>query len=144
MRRRCTMSRKPAKTQHSNTKKPKRNNAPMAARPASSTLADLQEQVGALTRELAEAQKQLAEVLEQQTATSEILDTVAQSSANIQSVLDAVCQSAARLCQAYDSAIWRPDGDQLLLVAFQGPILAESLPLVRDYPSGRARGARGR
>jgi signal transduction histidine kinase len=91
------------------------------------------------TRDLAQAQKQLAEVQEQQTATSEILGTVAHSSANIQSVLDAVCQSAARLCQAYDSAIWRPDGDRLLLVAFQGPISqAESLPLVRDYPSGRA------
>src|SRR6516225_8179335 len=74
-----------------------------------------------------------------ETATSEILGTVAHSSANIQSVLDAVCQSAARLCQAYDSAIWRPDGNRLLLVAFQGPISqAESLPLVRDYPSGRA------
>jgi hypothetical protein len=73
------------------------------------------------TRELAEAQKHLAEALEQQTATSEILGTVAHSSADIQSVLDAVCQSAARLCQAYDSSIWRPDGDRLLLVAFQGP-----------------------
>src|SRR6516225_10087853 len=74
-----------------------------------------------------------------ETATSEILGTVAHSSANIQSVLDAVCQSAARLCEAYDAAIWRPDGDRLLLVAFQGPISqAESLPLVRDYPSGRA------
>ena len=101
--------------------------------------ADLQKQLDQRTCELAEAQKQLAEVLEQQTATSEILGTVAHSSANIQSVLDAVCQSAARLCQAYDSAIWRPDGDRLLLVAFQGPISqAESLPLVRDYPSGRA------
>jgi hypothetical protein len=91
------------------------------------------------TRELAEAQKHLAEALEQQTATSEILGTVAHSSADIQSVLDAVCQSAARLCQAYDSSIWRPDGDRLLLVAFQGPITqAGSLPLVRDYPSGRS------
>ena len=58
VRRRCTMSRKPAKTQHSSTKKPKRNNAPTAGPPASSTLADLQEQVSALTRELAEARDQ--------------------------------------------------------------------------------------
>jgi hypothetical protein len=47
----------PAKTQHDRTAKPKRNNGPTAARPASSTLADLQEQVSALTRELREAQE---------------------------------------------------------------------------------------
>src|ERR1700738_1041062 len=127
------------KTRHPRTTKPKRGNAPTAARRRGSTAANLQMQLDQRTRELAEAQKHLAEALEQQTATSEILGTVAHSSADIQSVLDAVCQSAARLCQAYDSSIWRPDGDRLLLVAFQGPITqAGSLPLVRDYPSGRS------
>jgi len=101
--------------------------------------ADLQKQLDQRTCELAEAQKHLAEALEQQTATSEILGIVARSPTDVQSVLGAVCQSAARLCEAYDAAIWRPDGDRLLLAAFQGPISqAESLPLVRDYPSGRA------
>ena len=133
------MSRKPAKTQHASTTKPKRNNAPTEARPASSSLADLQEQVSALTRELAETQKHLAEALEQQTATSEILGTVAHSSADVQSVLDAVCQSAARLCEAYDAAIWRPNGDQLLLVAHHGPITqVDFIPLVRGSVVGRA------
>jgi len=46
------MSRKPAKTQHGSTTKPKRNNAPTAARLANSTLADLQQQVSAFAREL--------------------------------------------------------------------------------------------
>jgi signal transduction histidine kinase len=139
VRRRRTTSRKPANTLHGSTTKPKRGNAPTAARRRGSTAANLQMQLDQRTRELAEAQKHLAEALEQQTATSEILGTVAHSSADIQSVLDAVCQSAARLCQAYDSSIWRPDGDRLLLVAFQGPITqAGSLPLVRDYPSGRS------
>src|SRR5258708_36265781 len=87
-----------------------------------SPAADLQKQLDGRTRELAETQKQLAEALEQQTATSEILGTVAHSSADVQSVLDAICQSAARLCQAYDSEIWRPDGDRFLLVAHYGPI----------------------
>ena len=54
MRRHRAMSRKPAKTQHASTMKPKRDNAPTAARQAGSTLADLQQQVSALTRELAE------------------------------------------------------------------------------------------
>ena len=75
-----------------------------------------------LEEKLARAQRERDEALEQQMATSEILRTVAHSSADIQSVLDAVCQSAARLCEAYNSAIWRPDGDRLLLVAHHGPI----------------------
>ena len=54
MRQRRATSRKPAKTQHGSTRKPKRNKLPTAARPASSTLADLQQQVSALTGELAE------------------------------------------------------------------------------------------
>src|SRR5215471_6599397 len=49
-----TTTRKPSKTQHGSTRKPKRNKVPTAARPASSTLADLQQQVSALTRERAE------------------------------------------------------------------------------------------
>src|ERR1700730_1724868 len=54
VRQRRATSRNPAKTQHGSTRKPKRNKLPTAARPASSTLADLQQQVSALTRELAE------------------------------------------------------------------------------------------
>ncbi len=54
VRQRRATSRKPAKTQLGSTRKPKRNKLPTAARPASSTLADLQQQVSALTRELAE------------------------------------------------------------------------------------------
>jgi hypothetical protein len=54
VRQRRATSRKPAKTQHGSTRKPKRNKLPTAARPASSTHADLQQQVSALTRELAE------------------------------------------------------------------------------------------
>jgi predicted nucleic acid-binding Zn-ribbon protein len=77
VRRPRTKSRRPAKTRHGSTTKPKRNNAPKAARPTSSTLADLQQQVSALTRELAEAR-------EQQTATSEVLKTISSSAGELQ------------------------------------------------------------
>ena len=49
------MSRKPTKPQHGSTTKQRRNNAPTAARPTSSTLADLQEQLKRQTRKLEEA-----------------------------------------------------------------------------------------
>jgi putative methionine-R-sulfoxide reductase with GAF domain len=134
------MSRKPAKTQHSSTTKPKRGNAPTAARRRGSTAANLQMQLDQRTRELAEAQKHLAQALEQQTTTSEILGIVARSPVNVQSVLDAVCESAARLCEAYDAVIRLLDGDQLLVAAHYGPIpLAEaSIPLIRGMVVGRS------
>src|SRR6516164_446665 len=134
------MSRKPAKTQHSSTTKPKRGNAPRAARRRGSTAANLQMQLDQRTRELAGAQKHHAEALEQQTTTSEILGIVARSPVDVQSVLDAVCESAARLCEAYDAVIRRPDGDRLHVAAHYGPIpLAESsIPLIRGMVVGRS------
>jgi GAF domain-containing protein/DNA-binding response OmpR family regulator len=84
-------------------------------------------------------EKKLSEGLEQQMATSEILGVISRSPADVRAVLDAVCQSAARLCEAYDAAIWRPDGEQLVLVAHHGPIAqVNSVPLVRGSCVGRS------
>src|SRR5215831_13956179 len=94
--------------------------------------ADLEQQFESYREELAEAR-------EQQAATSEILGIVARSPTDVQSVLDGICQSAAWLCDAYDSAIWVPDGDRLALAAHHGRITApESLPLVRGTVAGRS------
>src|SRR5215813_14244944 len=79
------------------------------------------------------------EALDQQTATAEILRVISSSPTDIQPVLDAVAESAARLCESFDSAIFRREGDRLLLAAHHGPIpVARTIPLVRESVNGRA------
>ena len=104
------MSRKPAKAQHASTTKPKRNNAPTEARAAGSTLADLQEQVSALTRELMEAR-------EQQTATSEVLRVISGSPGELQPVFGALLNNAIRLCGAKFGMLYLCEGDALRIMA---------------------------
>jgi signal transduction histidine kinase len=79
---------------------------------------ELQEKNRALT----EAHAQVTEALERQTATSDILRVISNSPTDVQPVFDTVAASAARLCDAYDAAIHRLDGDVLRLVGHEGPI----------------------
>ncbi|HEY6381149.1 MAG TPA: GAF domain-containing protein [Pseudolabrys sp.] len=57
------------------------------------SIADLQEQVGALTRELQEAR-------EQQTASSEVLGVISSSAGELQPVFETILGNATRICEA--------------------------------------------
>jgi GAF domain-containing protein len=104
--------------------------------------ADLEQQLESCRRELTEAQKHVTEALEQQAATSEILRVIRSSRSDVQPVFNAVAESAARLCESFDSAVWRREGDRLLLVAHHGAIPQTGsdsfLPLVRGTVGGRS------
>ena len=97
------MSRKPTKTQHGSTTKPKRTNAPTAARRRSPSAADIRKQLDQRTRELTEA-------LRQQTATADVLKVISRSTFDLKAVLNRLVESAARLCEADQVVIGRPRG----------------------------------
>ncbi|PYM89567.1 MAG: hypothetical protein DME04_25945 [Candidatus Rokuibacteriota bacterium] len=90
-----------------------------------------------LFKELAARNAELMQALDQQTATAEILGVISSSPTDIQPVFAALATSAARLCDAFDAAIHRMDGDVLRLVAHEGPIPPDAvLPLEHGTLAG--------
>jgi two-component system, NtrC family, sensor kinase len=86
-----------------------------------------------------ELRRELAEARGQQTATAEILRVISSSPMDLGGVFASIAASAARLCDAYDAAIHRVDGDFLAIVAHHGPIPAPSMfPLRPGFFVGRA------
>jgi signal transduction histidine kinase/putative methionine-R-sulfoxide reductase with GAF domain len=149
VRRRRTIARKAAKTQHGSTTKPKRKNAPTAAGGRGSSVADLLKQLDLRTRKLAETQSKLdqqsrvlSEALDQQKATSEVLRVISNSPIDLQSALGAIAESAARLLDVAGAEVNRLEGDELRLIAKHGAFSQRSIgsvrPITRGLVIGRA------
>src|SRR5262249_10830309 len=101
---------------------------------------ELEQKLGARTRELSEARGDLAEALEQQTATSEALRVISSSPGELQPVFQTMLANAARLCEAKFGTLYLCEGDELRIVAAYNvpPAFAEvrSRSPFRPAPSG--------
>src|SRR5215467_7372080 len=94
--------------------KGRRANRPKARKVSSaSSIADLQKQVHALSRELKEAR-------EQQNATADVLKTISRSSIELETVLDTLVETVARLCRADTAAMYRRQDERYHPVASRG------------------------
>jgi hypothetical protein len=91
------------KTRRSKTTNLKRTKASKAARTRVPSVADLQKQVVALSRELSEAQ-------EQQTASSEVLQIISSSPGDLKHAFQGMLANALRLCEAQFGGLFLCEG----------------------------------
>ena len=93
--------------------------------PPDNTLADPEQLIADLQRQLAECKAERDETLQRETATAEVLQVINSSPGDLAPVFDAILEKAMRLCEAGHGHIW---GGQGHAVAVRGdPDFAEWL-----------------
>ena len=109
------------------------------------SIAELQDELNVLKRELQQRTRELSESLDQQTATADLLKIISQSTSQLQPVFDAIAQTASRLCNADFAVIFMLREDKLHVVAtnnasntFIQHALDHPFPPGRDSCSGRS------
>src|ERR1700730_15812655 len=119
---RAQVARKPSKPQHRKPTRAKRGTALKARRRASSSVADLQEQLERQARELDES-------LEQQTATSEVLHVISRSPGDLKPVFQTMLENATRICHAKFGVLQLYEGRAFRIGAIHNapPAFAEAM-----------------
>jgi GAF domain-containing protein len=141
VKRRGTVSRKPAKTRHRKPTTAKRSSAARTANQPKLSVSDLQEQCKRQARELDEAREERA-------ALAEVLRVISTSSGELQPVFQALLENATRICEAKFGAMYLYEAGAFRIVAMHNapPAFAEMRsrePVVRpSSATGLARVAR--
>jgi two-component system, NtrC family, sensor kinase len=91
----------------------------MSATP-DSTLADSEQLIANLHRQLAECRAERDEALQRETATTEVLQVINSSPGDLAPVFDAMLEKALRLCGAAFGALFTYDGKRFPLVSSRG------------------------
>jgi GAF domain-containing protein len=102
----------------------------MSATP-DSTLANPEQFIADLQRQLAECRAERDEALEQQTATAEVLRVINASPGDLAPVFDAMLEKAMRLCEVTFGGLTEFDGERFHTLATRG-LPAEAVEVFRD------------
>jgi GAF domain-containing protein len=93
---------------------------PQMSAPPDSTLANPDQRIADLERQLAECKAERDEALQREIATAEVLQVVNSSPGDLAPVFDAILEKATRICEAVFGTLQTWDGERFHWVAFRG------------------------